>query len=1277
MRKLLLSFALALCSSSVAAIELAPVPTLGENSAYTYEEVSAPEADSVTLYEVNSTNKEFSYINENGEAVTKEYTIKEAVPHYYNAVIRDGITSASRLNNTAVVDELINHYISQNAGSSSQGGAIFNSGTINKIAGDFIQNSSTAGYPIGGAIYNSGSITSITGDFILNKVSEKGAWGGAIANEAKTQDSYIGTISGNFISNTAESTTENSSRGGAIYNAAGDTYVSRIDSINGNFYNNSAKNLSNSYGNVQGGAITNITANASIGSINGQFVGNNAISENNYTYGGAIANSIGTIDYITGEFIDNYASGRVAEGGAIFNSGTYGGNDTIDGTIHNINGNFFNNYATGLDNAYGGAIANLGKIDSIKGLFYGNYSEGGLAYGGAIHNYGTGTGGGGYSTYAESIDGLIDNINADFINNSALADNQALGGAIDNIGGIKSIRGTFSGNSAVSESQPAGAPYSRIIATTLAMGGAIMNAGSIDTINANFINNSAVASSGQISTRGVVVPPASAMGGAIANTGNIGTKQTTDGKQILDIPAITQANIYDENGNLLNSYYFSYYYTDADIEDIKTYCKENNIALKFDISNLYLILGQDITQEEINQMLADGNIVEGTGTDIKNKLNDYIASEIITKNGIVNSSFINNYASGEVAHGGAIYTSRDLAIKAENGGLSVFKGNYTLSNGKRDDNAIYVQSGKTLTLSAETGGTILMEDKIGGGYSILDYRMGDEEPNITSYNIKVTGDSTGKVIINNNIDLTNIDFDSIKETLPANIQLEKTNLLLGKRDNVLDGNNLQLDSGYFGMINNGAGISALNNLTVNGNTRMGADVDLANKEMDRFTAKVYGSHTGNVVVTNVNLLSDANPDERVTAVYFAEPGLKNNVTNGIGSAPNGGQTSVYSPIYRYDVSYDNVNQYDNKGDGGYFLFTRGSGNSSKDFNPAVLTSPIAAQAAGAATMAETFRYAFQHADTFSPMPLNERTAIIRQNQYALDTSDDSLNGTYFPVDVAERNKGLWIKPYTSFESIDLKNGPTVDTVTYGTLIGGDSKLMQLKNGYTGVLSAYVGYNGSSQSFKGVDASFNGGLIGLTGTVYKGNFFNATTVSAGASLGEATTMYGSEDFTMLLAGIANKSGYNFEFKDGKFIIQPLMQLSYTFVNTFDYTNAAGVKIDVDPTHTITINPGVRFIANLKNNWQPYASIGMVWNLMDETSATANNIKLPEMSVKPYVEYGIGVQKTWNKKNTAFLQAMIRNGGRTGVALTGGYRFAIGKDGSQRDKHILKESPEEQL
>lgn len=69
--------------------------------------------------------------------------------------------------------------------------------------------------------------------------------------------------------------------------------------------------------------------------------------------------------------------------------------------------------------------------------------------------------------------------------------------------------------------------------------------------------------------------------------------------------------------------------------------------------------------------------------------------------------------------------------------------------------------------------------------------------------------------------------------------------------------------------------------------------------------------------------------------------------------------------------------------------------------------------------------------------------------------------------------------------------------------------------------------------------------------------------------------------------------------------------------------------------------------------------MVWNILDTAKVTANEVRLPEMSIKPYVQYGIGLQKRIKERFMAYGQAMIMNGGRNGVSLSFGLRYAIGK------------------
>lgn len=294
------------------------------------------------------------------------------------------------------------------------------------------------------------------------------------------------------------------------------------------------------------------------------------------------------------------------------------------------------------------------------------------------------------------------------------------------------------------------------------------------------------------------------------------------------------------------------------------------------------------------------------------------------------------------------------------------------------------------------------------------------------------------------------------------------------------------------------------------------------------------------------------------------------------------------------------------------------------------------------------------------MPLPKRIRTL-SNQYAITDSQLIRYESEY-----SKAGGIWYQPYANFENVGLSNGPRVDVQSYGSLVGGDSAYKQLKKGWGTVTTPYIGYNGTSQHYSGVSTVTNGGILGLTQTFYRGDFFTALTVNAGASVGESNTMYGKENYAALMAGVGSKTGYNFEFNNGKFIIQPSMLMAYTYVNTFDYTNASGVKISSDPLHSIQIHPTIKFMGNVGKGWQPYASVGMVWNILNDTRVTANDVRLPEMSIKPYVEYGVGLQKSWHEKFTGFIQAMLRNGGRNGVALTFGFKWSLGNESKPVEK-----------
>ncbi len=1043
--------------------------------------------------------------------------------------------------------------------------------------------------------------------------------GGAIYNEGE-----ISKITSDFIGNSVSATTSSDyvyagTFGGAIYNNG------NIGDITGDFIGNTASS--------EGGAIYN---NGKIGDIAGDFIGNTATS------GGAIYN-LGTIGDIAGDFIynkyeaiyndNNSTIGNITgdfiynSGRAIYSEGTIGNitGDFINnsgeaiyskGTIGDIIGNFIYNSSGAISNDYDSTIGNI-TGDFIYNNNKAIYSKGtiGNITGDFIHN----------NSGAISNEGTIGDIAGDFIENNS----GYYGAAILNSGTIGDITGNFINN------------YCNYYG-----GGAISNNGTIGNITANFIGNSASLPYGIGGTSG----------GAIKNGGTIG-------------------NITGDFIN--NNAYFSGNY-DASGGAIKNGGTIDNITGDF-ISNY----------AKSESGTAQGGAISNSGS-IKN----------------ITGSFIGNYAESEsgTAQGGAIWSNRDLNIVADNG-ESLFSGNYVQNGDKKDPQAIFVTNmtekkyieyshshsfyqnephKATVTLNSINNGKIIFYDKITGETTKTPinkyYETNNWDSSTRQYipqyvdddnndidtptevtltpELKITGDSSSIVQLNNNIE--NLD-----------ISLSGTNLHLGARDNVLDGNNIDLQSGTLSMVNNQVGVASLNNVTLSGNTNFIADVDLANAEMDRITANHYNTQQGsNLNVVGMNLLSDATKD--VTEIYFAQPGLKNNVVNGMPKTgeynlPSSAQTTFYTPIYKYNAIYDNRN------DGGYFIFDRvsagnNSGNASDNFNPAVLAPSVASQAGANATMNQTFNYAFQNSDNFMTIPYLERVAIKTSNRYALSPTGDATDvGTFSPLfNTMNETSSAWVKPYASFENIPLKNGPKVSNITYGTLVGFDTPIKSIKNGWDRAWTGYIGYNGASQRFSGVDATQNGGLVGGTLTLYKGNFFNATTISSGAIVGDNRTMYGTDNYTMLMAGVGNKTGYNFEFKEGKIIIQPSMLLSYTFVNTFDYTNAAGVKIKNDPLHAIQIAPGVKFIANTKNGWQPYIGVNMIWNLLDKSKVSANDVRLPEMSIKPYIQYGVGVQKRFKDRYMAFGQAMIQNGGRNGISLTAGFRWAIGKEGKPLEK-----------
>ena len=319
-----------------------------------------------------------------------------------------------------------------------------------------------------------------------------------------------------------------------------------------------------------------------------------------------------------------------------------------------------------------------------------------------------------------------------------------------------------------------------------------------------------------------------------------------------------------------------------------------------------------------------------------------------------------------------------------------------------------------------------------------------------------------------------------------------------------------------------------------------------------------------------------------------------------------------------------------------------------------MATSVTAIVSGYQNQMQALHGGFYHMDRYMKLSNKQRFISEHYNNIASLATVTDLDIKKIP----ETSRAIWIIPYSTFESVNLKGGVKVNNIAFGTTVGGDTNMFDMKYGFKGLVSTFVGYNGNHMTYDGISMQQNGGFIGATLNAYRGNFFTGLTLSTGASVGTAHTMYGHDNITMLTAGIANKTGYNFEFMKGKVIVQPSLFLGYSWVNVFDYRNSAGVKIEQDALNVLQVAPGLKIIGNTKSGWQPYAGIDMVWNIfIGNNQVYANTVALPKLSEKPYVQYGIGLQKTWADRFTGYIQAMVRNGGRNGIVLSAGFRWTF--------------------
>lgn len=928
------------------------------------------------------------------------------------------------------------------------------------------------------------------------------------------------------------------------------------------------------------------------------FEGNNHSLNGNNVFAGFVLNQESNFNRMRMVDCKGQTYNRSSFAGAIYNSG---GNLNISESA--FSGNFVD--AAGFNFGVGGAVYNLsgGTVNIDNALFDDNYANGASAYGGAIAN--------GYQATTPTYMS---------INNSIIQNNYSDGSVIAQAGALFNNGTVDINNTTLTNNRVLGGE------NYFLQGGAMYNLGTLSIINSTISDNYADGTN----TIG--------MGGAIYNQNNLFIDNSAiSGNYVNTTYVPTGGAIYnDENStaSITNTNITDNYLTSV-AEEGRGGGIFNRSAITLENCNLS---GNHINTTEIAE-----------GAALYNDLNSSSGSSQSSAE-IINSTFENNYisSSAQQGKGGGIFNRSDMTI--EN---SVFKNNTVNASESSEGGAIYNDGTTPLTIinsTFENNSSKSSTDEGRGGAIYNNSLLA-----IENGTFKNNTDDTGLNDIYNTsdgtINLNAEDRINILSGISGSGTMNKNNsgaLNLGGENKNYTGDfnftggtiNLLADSSYFNAQNSNFSnnvnfnmqnnyIDSINfgNLNLDGTTNIFADMNLNTKIMDTVAAN---SITGSGELFISNLAIQGAPTGADFSIPFANSVLKDYVRYN--------STTIDTPIYNYQVSYNSSD--------GNFDFNRSG------FNSSIYAPAVAAQLAGYLTQLETYKNVFSNLDMVMITPQEFYQGLQYKNKTA------AVNQFAFsPIIMPEERKGVWFKPYAFFEKVPLDNEPKVSNVSYGSLFGVESSLEKLNHGWYTLYGAYASYNGSHQAFDGNSIYNNGGLIGLDAVFYKGNFFTAWTANAGASAAEASTYFGNDNFGMFNTGIAQKTGYNFKTLENKLIIQPSLLASYSFINTFNYTTDANVHINADPLHAIHIEPQIKLIGNFKKFLQPYICVSFVWNIIDDTKFQANDVFLPELSVKPYVQYGVGIQKRWGERLTGFFETMIRNGGRNGVGLQFGLRFSI--------------------
>ena len=480
----------------------------------------------------------------------------------------------------------------------------------------------------------------------------------------------------------------------------------------------------------------------------------------------------------------------------------------------------------------------------------------------------------------------------------------------------------------------------------------------------------------------------------------------------------------------------------------------------------------------------------------------------------------------------------------------------------------------------------------------------------------------------------------------SNITIDgKDSYILGGTVEIKNGSALNIGSGVadnhffvsdLNMTNNSA-LNAMNSvlnkyqisndMIVEGKNNLSIDIDGRNKVGDAFIINNLTSNTnGTLNVADFNFIGLAPIDRQFKIRVFD--------ANSINDKVNFTSTDkeIFTPIGYYNLQ---------SAGGGWYT------SNMTRYNPQVFRGQVATLAT------------YNNQLVIDDMLLNHVTLdserLLAQSKNANIYA--STLPQFAPYQYKKEDGGLWYKSYVNFENLSLTQGLKVGNNSYGSLVGADFPVIKLKHGWRLMPTAYIGYNGAHQTFNGVGMYQNGGQGGLMGTFMKDNFIGSVVAYGGGYNNEMSIAGNTDRAGNWFAGTAAKLAYNFH-PTKHFTIQPTAFMSYNIFGRQNWgTDFGSMSMNSGLLNGINVAPGMNFIY-AKETWSVYATFQYMYNINEQVGGRAGNVDLASVEMKHgYIQYGVGVTKTWKDRLNSFFQIVFRNGGRTGVGFQLGLNYTF--------------------